>query len=31
MGNEARIDELGFVMPDKALDAAASHVFTRIP
>jgi hypothetical protein len=31
MGNEAKIDELGFVTPEKTLDSASFHVFTRIP
>jgi len=31
MGNEAKVDELGFVIPEKALDPASFHVFTRIP
>lgn len=31
MGNEATVDELGFVTPEKTLDQASLHVFTRIP
>lgn len=31
MGNEAKVDELGFVIPEKNLDLAACHVFVRIP
>ena len=31
MGNDAKIDELGFVSPEKVLDHASFHVFTRIP
>jgi len=31
MGNEAKVDELGFVMPEKTMDSASFHVFTRIP
>ena len=31
MGNEAKVDELGFVTPEKVMDAATCHVFTRIP
>jgi len=31
MGNEASVDELGFVTPEKTLDQASLHVFTRIP
>ena len=31
MGNEAKVDELGFVTPEKVWNGAAYHVFTRIP
>jgi hypothetical protein len=31
MGNEGKVDELGFVTPEKAMDPASFHVFTRIP
>lgn len=31
MGNEAKVDELGFVTPEKSNDPASLHVFTRIP
>jgi hypothetical protein len=31
MGNQAKVDELGFVTPEKILDPAKSHVFVRIP
>lgn len=31
MGNEAKVDELGFVTPEKHTDPASLHVFTRIP
>lgn len=31
MGNDAKIDELGFVSPEKVTDNATFHVFTRIP
>jgi hypothetical protein len=31
MGNDAKVDELGFVTPELVLDAASYHVFTRIP
>ena len=31
MGNYAKVDELGFITPEKAVDEATSHVFIRIP
>lgn len=31
MGNEAKVDEMGFVIPEKDQDHASHHVFTRIP
>jgi hypothetical protein len=31
MGNYAKVDELGFITPEKAMDEATSHVFIRIP
>lgn len=31
MGNEAKVDELGFVTPEKVVDNAKQQVFTRIP
>jgi len=31
MGNEAKVDELGYVTPDRGLDPASYHVFSRIP
>jgi len=31
MGNYAKVDELGFITPEKIIDDATSHVFIRIP
>lgn len=31
MGNEAKVDELGFVDSSTTQDHVVSHVFTRIP
>ncbi len=31
MGNDAKVDELGFVTPDTYENFAISHIFTRIP
>lgn len=31
MGNEGKVDELGFVIPEKDQDNAVQHVFVRIP
>ena len=31
MGNEAKVDELGYVRPEKYHDIAMSHVITRLP
>jgi hypothetical protein len=31
MGNEAKVDEMGFVSPEKDQDIAKHHFFTRIP
>ena len=31
MGNYAKVDELGFITPEKTIDEASSHVFIRIP
>ena len=30
-GNEAKVDELGFVTPERVWNPAENHVFTRIP
>lgn len=31
MGNDCKVDELGFIQPEKVWNAAEYHVFTRIP
>jgi hypothetical protein len=31
MGNEASVDELGFISPEQVWNAGMAHVFTRIP
>lgn len=31
MGNEASVDELGFISPEQVWNAGTAHVFTRIP
>ena len=31
MGNEAKIDEQGFVIPEKNIDMASTHVYSRLP
>jgi hypothetical protein len=31
MGNEAIVDEQGFVKPDKNIDVAATHIYSRLP
>lgn len=31
MGNQAKVDEKGFIHPDKNPDISTYHVFTRLP